>query len=714
MTEQNLSRRTLLAGTGALVVSILLPEGAQGQSPDLPSGGRLNERIEVRADGTIHVHVGRIEMGQGLRTAIATLAAEELEVPPERIVVAPVDTASAPNEGYTDGSASMQSTGTAVRRAAAAAREALLALASRQLGVPAPALRVEDGIISGGGRRVSYGALAGAVAAQAAPAARAALKPPRDYRRIGRAAPRLDLPAKLTGRAAYLQDFRLPGMRHARVLRPPSYGARLAALDTDAVAALPGVAEIVRNGRFVAVVAEREDEAIRALDHLRSAARWRESESLPGRDALFAYLRAEAGLAEDEAPSTGRRISATYEVPYRMHGAIGPSAAVAEFRDGRLTVWTHAQGVYPLRASLAGLLGLPESRVRCIHMESAGCYGHNGADDAAADAALIARAVPGRPVRLQWMREDEHLWEPYGPAMVMRLSGEVDRAGRVAAWRHIVVSAPHASRPGGAARLLAAQHVEPPVAASFLGGFSQWGGGGGYNAEPYYEVPARVDSRFVRHGPLRSSALRSLGAFANVVAIESFMDELALSAGLDPAAFRAAHLRDPRAVAVIEQAVADFGWQAFRRVPGRGRGIGFARLDNSGAYVAVVSEAEIDAASGRPRIRRMVGAVDCGEVISPDGVRNQIEGGMVQAASWTLLELVDFDRSRVLSRDWDSYPILRITEAPNVTVSLIDRPGEPYLGVGEAAMGPAGASVANAVAQARGRRRRTLPLADAG
>ncbi len=413
---------------------------------------------------------------------------------------------------------------------------------------------------------------------------------------------------------------------------------------------------------------------------------------------------------QDDGASSGRRITATYEVPYRMHTSIGPSCAVAEFRDGYLTVWTHAQGVYPLRSSLSRLVDLPESRIRCIHLEGSGCYGHNEADDAAADAALIARAVPGHPIRLQWMREDEHQWEPYGPAMVMRITGGVDLQGRITAWEHFVASAPHGSRPGGAARLLAAHHIEPPIASSFLDGFSQWEGGGTYNAKPYYEIEAHIESRLVRRGPLRSSALRGLGAFANIFAIESFMDELAWTAGIDPVAFRLLHLGDQRATAVIGQAAAEFGWQDFRREAGCGRGVGFARLNNYGAYVAVVAEAEIDAAEGRLRLRRMVGAVDCGEVISPDGVRNQIEGGMVQAASWALIEAVDFDRTRILSRNWDDYPIMRITEAPHVSVSLVDRPGEPYLGLGEAAQGPAGAAVANAAADAMGRRLRSLPL----
>ncbi len=703
------SRRAFLTGSGTLVATILLPACGCAQIQGAAQSNAFNDRIEVRADGTVHVMIGRIEMGQGLNSAIAQLAAEELDVAMERVVIPPVDTAFAPDEGFTDSSASMRGTGMAVRQAAAGARSMLLAMAARHLGVPVSGMSITDGVVRAGARSVSYWHLVAGGMSLPASIGRATLKAPADYRLLGRDVPRIDLAAKVTGGAAFVQDLRLPGMLHARVLRPPSYGAVLASVETGEVSAIPGVAEVVLNGSFVAVVAEREEQAIRALERLREAARWRESETLPGREAIFGYLRRQAGMREQEAGPSGRRLDAAYEVPYRMHGSIGPSCAVARYSGGDLTVWSHAQGMYPLRASLAGLLGLPASRIRCIHMEGAGCYGHNGADDAAADAALIARAVPGRAIRLQWMREDEHRWEPYGPAMVMQVSGALDGDGRIVEWDYAVASPPHSSRPGGAARLLAARHIEPPAAPSFLDGFTQWAGGGSYNAEPCYDIPARVDARFVRRAPLRSSALRSLGAFANVFAIESFMDELAQTAGADPVAFRLKHPVDPRARAVIE-AAERFGWSSFKTRQGHGKGFGFARLNNLGAYAAVAAEAAWDGADRAIRLIRAVAVVDCGEIINPEGVRNQIEGGIVQAASWTLLESVGFDRTRVTSVDWESYPILRITQAPDVDVHLIDRPGEPYLGVGEAAQGPAGAAVANAAADALKRRIRSLPL----
>lgn len=708
MSESSLSRRAFLTAGGALAVSIALPGCGRAQTQATSSANRFNDRIEIHADGTVHVLIGRIEMGQGLNSAIAQLAAEELDVEMSRIVIPPVDTAFAPNEGFTDSSASMRGTGMAVRQAAAEARAMLLAMAARRMGTSASVLSVQDGNIHGGTENLTYWQIIASGEMSIPAIGSVTLKQPPGYRLLGTATPRTDLPAKVTGGAAFVQDLRLPDMLHARVVRPPSYSATLTALRAEGVSSLPGVVQVVRNGSFLAVMAEREEQAIRAAEHLRAAAEWRESETLPGDDTLFSYLRREAGLREQPDSRSGRRLTSTYEVPYRMHGSIGPSCAVAQFADERLTVWSHAQGMYPLRSSLSGLVGLPQNRIRCIHMEGAGCYGHNGADDAAADAALIAMAVPGRPIRLQWMREDEHLWSPYGPAMVMQMSGALDANGRIAEWSSRIASPPHSSRPGGAARLLAARHIDPPIAPSFLDGFTQWAGGGSYNADPYYDIPARVDARFVRRGPLRSSALRSLGAFANVVAIEGFMDELAEMAGKDPVAFRLDHLTDARARAVIETTAERFGWAGFAS-PGRGKGFGFARLNNYGAYVALAAEAQAGE-GGAIHITRIVATVDCGELINPDGVRNQIEGGIVQAASWTLMETVAFDRMRVRSADWDNYPILRITEAPEIDVYLINRNGENYLGVGEAAQGPAGAAVANASARLVGRRLRKFPL----
>jgi CO/xanthine dehydrogenase Mo-binding subunit len=394
-----------------------------------------------------------------------------------------------------------------------------------------------------------------------------------------------------------------------------------------------------------------------------------------------------------------------------MHGAIGPSCAVGLYRDGELTLWTHSQGVYPLRGALAELLGLAEERIRCIHMEGAGCYGHNGADDAGADAALIARAFPGRPVRVHWMREDEHAWEPYGAAMISSAKARLE-GGRIADWHYEVWSNTHSSRPGPAGNLSSAWLLAQPFTPPPPQQIPQPAGGGDRNAIPLYRFAnARVVHHFVTAMPLRVSALRSLGAYMNVFSIESFMDELAQAAQADPVEFRLAHLDDPRAREVIQRAAERFGWTTYRKQRGRGRGFGFARYKNLAAYCAVACEVDADRTSGHVRMLRAAAAIDSGEAVNPDGIVNQVEGGILQSLSWTLFEEVRFDRSRITSLDWASYPILRFPAAPDsVEVAVINRPGAPFLGTGEAAQGPAAAALANAIADATGARLREIPF----
>jgi CO/xanthine dehydrogenase Mo-binding subunit len=411
-------------------------------------------------------------------------------------------------------------------------------------------------------------------------------------------------------------------------------------------------------------------------------------------------------------PAETRIVTARYRRAYQMHGAIGPSCAVGLFDNGALTVWTHSQGVYPLRAALAELTGLAPDKVRCIQVEGAGCYGHNGADDAGADAALLALALPGRPVRVQWMREQEHTWEPYGSAMLTEARAALDGNGRIVAWDYTVRSTSHATRPGGAGNLAAAWRRARPIAQPAPKPLPLPEGGGHRNAAPLYAIPkARVTYDFVPAMPLRVSALRGLGAYMNIFSIESFIDELALAAGADPVDFRLRHLEDRRAREVVTAAAERFAWSTFDRDYGRGRGFAFARYKNLAAYLALAVEVALDHASGRVRLVRAVAAVDSGEVVNSDGIKNQIEGGILQSASWTLHESVAFDRTRIRSRDWSSYPILRFSGAPDsVEILVIDRPGEPFLGTGEAAQGPTAAAITNAVANAAGVRLRDIPL----
>ncbi|RYB06291.1 xanthine dehydrogenase family protein molybdopterin-binding subunit [Lichenibacterium ramalinae] len=733
-----IDRRTVLRGTGALVLGFALrPVGAaEAAEPAGEGGGATGPRdlpgslkttplvdswIRVAADGNVEVLTGKAELGQGIATALVQLAAEELDLPLARVTIRTADTATTADEGYTAGSHSMQDSGSAIRAAAAEVRGLLVGEAATRWAVPAEALRVEGGaVLAPDGRRFGFGDLVSATLLHVEATPHPALKPPGRYAVVGQAVPRRDIPAKVTGGAIYVQDLRPAGMVHARVIRPPAPGARLQSLDDAAVRATPGVVAVVRDGDFLAVAAETEWGAVEAMRRLAAAARWSTpAASLPtdrpaGR-AIRALPARDTVILDRGAPPAGdglRRFASDFTRPYQAHGSIGPSCAVAHLDGDTLTVWTHTQGVFPDRAAIAEMLGFPPARVRCIHTQGSGCYGHNGADDAAGDAALVARALPGRPVRLQLMREQEAAWEPFGPAMLTRAEAALDADGRIADWSYGVWSNTHNMRPGGAGALLAARLLAKPFAPPEPKPIPQPEGGGDRNAIPLYALPnARVTHHFVPDMPLRVSAMRALGAYANVFSIESFMDELARASAQDPIAFRLRHLDDPRARDVVARARDEAAWTGRPRVPGRGRGFAFARYKNLAAYCAVAVEVEVDRDTGRLRLARAVAAVDGGQVVNPDGLRNQIEGAILQSMSWTLYEEVGFDAAGVTSVDWATYPILRFDAVPDtVEVHLVDRPGQPFLGCGECGQGPTAAAIANAVADATGARLRDLPL----
>jgi nicotinate dehydrogenase subunit B len=487
---------------------------------------------------------------------------------------------------------------------------------------------------------------------------------------------------------------------------------------TSEVEKLPGVLKLVRNGNYLAVIAEREYQAVTAMQALATASTWDQRPTLPEQDEIFSLLERWPSksivIADQQSPANAgvRAFEATYRRPYQMHGSIGPSCAVGLFAHGALTVWTHSQGVFPLRRALAEMLHLAEDRVHCIHVEGSGCYGHNGADDAGADAALLASALPGRPVRVQWMREQEHLWEPYGPAMLTKAKATLANDGTVAAWEYDVWSNTHSTRPGSAGNLMPAWHLDPPFTPPPPQPIPMPEGGGDRNAIPLYTFPnTRVTSHFVPNMPIRVSALRGLGAYMNIFSIESFIDELAKQAGADPVAFRLRYLEDPRARDVVTTAAERFGWSSYQASKHRGRGFAFARYKNLAAYTAIAAEVEVERESGRVRIIRAVAATDSGQAVNPDGIRNQIEGGILQSSSWTLYEAVSFDETGITSSDWSSFPILRFPDVPeSIDVHVIDRPGMPFLGTGEAAQGPTAAAISNAVADATGVRIRDLPL----
>ena len=725
-----LDRRRVLAGGGALIVSFSMPDAfAQDQTApvaapkppgSLATSPYLDSWIRIDADGGITVFTGKAEIGQGFKTAFQQIAAEELDVPFKSLKVVTADTLLTADEGYTSGSQSTQYSGTAIQNAAAQVRGLLVAEAARRLNLPAESLRTENGaVIAPDGQRFGYGDLVAddLLHAQAQPKSK--LKDPATYKVMGQPVARVDIPAKVTGGAAYVQDMRLPGMVHARVVRPPSYGAQLTECDTSAVEKLPGVVKVVRDGNFLAVVAQKEFQAIKAMKALSAAAKWKEKPSLPKQDDLLRVLTSlksnDSTIFQRSNPSaTGQTtIEATYTRPYQSHGSIGPSCAIAQLIDGAMTVWTHTQGVYPDREGIAEMLRVPIASVRLIHVEGSGCYGHNGADDAAADAALIARELPGLPVRVQWTREQEHGWEPFGPAMVTKLKASLDGNGKIADWNFDVWTNTHSMRPGGAGSMLAAQHMAEPIAVPEPKPIPLPAGGGDRNAIPIYKFPnAQVVHHFIPAMPVRVSAMRALGAYHNVFSIESFMDELAALADADPVEFRLRHLDDPRGREVIEKAAQGFGWQKGQKAPqDRGYGFAFARYKNLAAYCAIATEVEVNRETGRPRLVRAVAAVDSGQVVNPDGLTNQIEGAILQSMSWTLYEAVTFDDTRITSIDWQTYPILRFNSVPeNIEVHIINRPGQPFLGSGETGQGPAAASIANAIASATGKRLRDLPL----
>ena len=684
---------------------------------DLAANPVLARWIRVGADGRVDVRVGKVELGQGILTALAQLAADELGVELADVRMLGADTAAGPDEGITAGSMSISTSGPALRAAAANVRMLFVTAAARDWRVDPSTVTVHSGRFTGPeGQRSSYGQLAARVdlAVPADPTV-----PVRDAARFaGTDVPRLDLPDKVTGRPRYVQDMRLPGQWFARVLRPPSPGAQL--VDVDAGLAGDGIT-VVRDGSFLAVAGPDEAVVLRAADRLRAKAVWSEADSLPDEDDLDTFLRAgpheqievvDDGVNEGIATAvSGTTVTATYSRPFVAHASIAPSCAVALWHpDGRVELWSHSQGIGNLARAVAAALDLDPATVHVRHTEGAGCYGHNAADDAALDAVLVARAVPGTPVQVLWSRQDELTWAPFSSAMVADVQAVVDAGGRLASWRYEVYSQGHSSRPGyaGVPGLLAATTlaapasypaaVDPPIAN---------GAGSTRNALPGYDLPnRRVTGHRLTASPIRTSAMRSLGGYFNVFVIESTMDEAAAVAGADPLEFRLAHLSDERGRRVLRLAAGAAGWG--RAVPeGTGLGIGYARYKGTGAWCAVVAEVEAEAAV---RVRRLWTAVDVGEPVNPDGVRNQVEGGAVQATSWTLLERVRFDRRRITSDTWESYPILPFSAVPEVGVEIAPGDGNPSLGAGEAAQGPTAGAIGNALAAAVGVRVRDLPL----
>lgn len=713
----NLNRREFITSAGALVVSfsIPLPAGAQAANPRLD---QLDAWLAVGGDGKVTVFCGKVELGTGIQTALAQIVADELDVAFERVHMIMGDTALCQNQGPTVGSQSIPNGGPQLRQAAAEARHTLVGMAAGRLGAPAERLSVSDGAINApGGARLSYAELLGNRKFDRKLDRKVKPKAPSALKIVGLSVPRVDLPGKVFGTHGFVQNLRLPGMVHGRVVRPPRQKAVVARVDESSVKGLPGNVRVARKGNFVAVVADREEQAIAAARALKvewsSAAQLPEMKDLPA--AVKATPAAERVLAEVGNVDIGmagaaKAIRAEYFLPFQLHASIGPSCALADVRPDGVTLWSPTQSSFNLRDSVATLLGRPAAQVRLIWVEGSGCYGQNGADDVTADAALLSQLV-GKPVRVQWMRHDEHVHEPMAPAMTIDVSAGLDREGRVVAWDYLVRSPNHGQRPSFrmAGNMIAGAELDMP-ARYFVVGADR-------NARHSYQFSNnRVRFGLMDSSVLRASSLRGLGSPQNSFANESFVDELAAAAGADPIAFRLRHLKDPRAIAVLEEVAKISRWDP-RPSPKRdrgavtGRGVAFVQYNNTGAYVALVAQLRVERNSGKVRLERVFVAHDCGLIVNPDGLRNQIEGNVIQGLSRALLEEVQFDRGGVKSVDWRNYPILRFSDVPDeIGISLINRPEQPALGGGEPAGSPIFAAVANAIFDATGARLRSVPF----
>ena len=680
---------------------------------------QVDSFLAFHADGSVTIYTSKVDVGTGLRIAMSQMTAEELGVPVESVSIVEGDTALVPDHGGTGGSSGIPRGAVDVRQAAATARQAILNLGAAELKRPANELTIAAGMVrpAAGGAGVSIARLIGGKRLNLQVDAKAPLKDPATYTIVGKPLLRPDVPAKCTGKREYVQDHTVPNMLHGRAIRPPAIGAKLISVDESSIRGIPDV-RVVRIQSFLGVVAPDEWAAVRAARELKAT--WTEWEGLPGSDGLERYVR-ESAVDHDETvaskggdpaaafSSASKELSATYTWPCQSHASLGPSCAVADVREDGATLWTASQGSYGQRAQLAKVFGVPEEKLHVIFLDGSGSYGGNGNDDVAADAFLLSREVK-QPVRVQWMREDEHGWDPKGPPQVLELRGGLDAQGRIVAWdtqMWIPATVP------GARPLLAADSAGIPQA------HGQGSGAISQNGDPPYAAEnVRVVAHWLKQTPLRPSNLRAPGKIANVFAVEGFVDEMAAAMGVDAVEYRLRGLSDPRAIDVIKRAAQMIGWQTRPSPMPRpaqggllvGRGFAYMRYKQAENYVATAMEVAVEPETAKVTVRRVTCAHDCGLIINPDGLRNQIEGSIAQTLSRALHEEVKFDRSRVTSVNWASYPILTFPEVPPIEVALIDRPMLPPYGAGEAATAPVAASLANAIFDATGVRLRSVPF----
>jgi CO/xanthine dehydrogenase Mo-binding subunit len=715
-------RRNFLKGTGALIVSFSLPTikaaRAQGASAvKTVSPDEVDGFIRIAADGKVTLYSGKVDLGTGVRTAMTQIVAEELDVPLSAVSVIEGDTALTPDQGTSSGSNSIQFGGVQIRLAGATARRALLQQAAAALKVDISDLSVADGVVTSKstGKTVKYGELIGDKAFALKVDKAVTPKNPADYKLVGTSVARLDIPDKVMATFTYMQDFRIPGMLHGRVVRPPGIGATLESVDEKSVSGIPGFVKVVKVGNFVGVVAESEWGAIKAAEALKTT--WSKWEGLPEQAALWDHVRA-TKVAKDEvtsnvgdAPGTMahgvKHLKATYDFAIHTHGSIGPSCAVVEIKDGQLTCWTASQATHNLRKQLAAMLAMPDSNIRCIYVDGSGCYGRNGHEDAAADAALMARDV-GRPVRVQWMRADEHGWDPKGPPTLVDLEAALDAKGDIVAWSSAFF---HPQGVSGTVELVGAELASLPH-ENYLAP----GGVTGNSALSYTLPNVRTVAHRLETTPFKPSWIRTPGRLQNTFANEAFLDELASAAGVDPLEYRLRYLKDPRGIELLDHLAKLAKWDKDAPKPAAsgdivsGRGISYVKYELVRTYVGAVADVDVNKVTGAIKVKRIFVVQDCGQIINPDGVKNQIEGNMVQTLSRTLMEQITFDRARVTSLDWGSYPIITFPDVPEVIIELIDRPNEKPWGAGEPSASIVPSAVSNAVFDAVGARLRSVPF----
>ena len=692
-----------------------------------PGGGHSETFVRIAADGSVNAYNGHVDLGTGIRTALGQIVAEELDVSFARVVVVLGDTAEVPNQGATIASETIQITAVPLRKAAAQARHFLVARAAERMGLPIEDLTVEDGLIRGkDNRSVSYGELIADQTIRLELADDVPVKSVESHRIVGQSVPRLDLPAKATGELTYVHDVRVPGMLHGRVVRPPYagvdagpfVGTSLIAVDESSVRDIPGLVAVVQIGDFVGIVAEREENAAKAAALLKVS--WKPAPALPDLKDLETALRAnpskprllkDQGDVDAALASAAKPMQRTYVWPYQLHGSIGPSCAVADYQDNRIKVWSGTQNPHLLRTDLGLLIERPETDIEVIRLEAAGCYGRNCADDVTADALLLSRAV-GRPVRVQLTREQEHAWEPKGTAQLIDVNGGLNADGGIAGYDF---ATRYPSNGAPTLALLLTGRIAPTPAVFEMGDRTA--------IPPYDYEHLRVTAHDMP--PIvRAAWLRGVSALPNTFAHESFIDECASEAGVDPIEYRLRYLKDTRAIDLVHAVAERAGWQKRpvrqEKIPEgdivRGRGFAYALYVHSkfpgygAAWSAWVADVAVNKATGDISVTRVVAGQDSGLMINPDGVRHQIHGNVVQSTSRALMEEVAFERTAVATREWGAYPIIKFPEVPDIDVLMLPRQDQPPLGVGESASVPSAAAIVNAIYDATGVRFRELPL----